>query len=124
SVKNKKRTIPFGEGVGPFDIQRCTAAGDRPRRIERWGDGLGVRLPADIVEALGLKEGDEVGLRIAGTRAFDIPRSGPPEERDAPLARINDARWKMPPDGHFDLRRRQRALTRNPAAIKARHGRA
>jgi antitoxin MazE len=31
-------------------------------RVEEWGDSLAVRLPEALVEALGLKAGDEVEL--------------------------------------------------------------
>jgi antitoxin MazE len=29
-------------------------------RVSKWGNSLAVRIPAEIVEELGLKEGDEV----------------------------------------------------------------
>ena len=32
-------------------------------RVSKWGNSLAVRLPADVVEALGLKEGDEVDFK-------------------------------------------------------------
>lgn len=31
-------------------------------QIARWGNSLAVRLPADLVRELGLKEGDQVDL--------------------------------------------------------------
>lgn len=31
-------------------------------RVERWGNTLAVRLPAAIVEALELREGDEIEI--------------------------------------------------------------
>ena len=71
-------------------------------RVETWGDSLTIRLPAGIVEMLGLKEGDEVELRVAGTRAVEIARSVTPEQREAALARIRESRWKLPPDWKFD----------------------
>jgi len=71
-------------------------------RVETWGDSLAIRLPADIVEAVGLKDGDELELRIAGARAVAIVRSITPEQREAALARIKEARWKLPPDWKFD----------------------
>jgi antitoxin MazE len=71
-------------------------------RVETWGDSLAIRLPAGIVEALGLKEGDEIELRIAGARAVEIARRVSPAQREAALARIKQARWKLPPDYKFD----------------------
>ena len=37
-------------------------------QVARWGNSLAIRLPASVVEALGLKEGDdiEVGSRAIG----------------------------------------------------------
>ncbi|HZV21679.1 MAG TPA: AbrB/MazE/SpoVT family DNA-binding domain-containing protein, partial [Hyphomicrobiales bacterium] len=35
-------------------------------RVAKWGNSLAVRLPASVVEALGLQEGDEVEIVIAG----------------------------------------------------------
>ncbi len=32
-------------------------------RVSKWGNSLAVRLPAEVVEALGLKEGDEVDFK-------------------------------------------------------------
>ncbi len=31
-------------------------------RVARWGNSLAVRLPADLVRELGLKEGDRIDL--------------------------------------------------------------
>jgi antitoxin MazE len=33
-------------------------------RVARWGEDLVVRLPGEVVETLGLKEGDEVALAV------------------------------------------------------------
>ena len=34
----------------------------QPMKVSKWGNSLAVRIPADVVEALGLKEGDDVEL--------------------------------------------------------------
>ena len=33
-------------------------------KIAKWGNSLAVRIPADVVRALNLKEGDEVDLLL------------------------------------------------------------
>lgn len=33
-------------------------------QVSKWGNSLAVRLPADVVETLGLKEGDDIDLRV------------------------------------------------------------
>jgi antitoxin MazE len=37
-------------------------------RVSRWGNRLAVRLPSAVVDAFGLKEGDEIEISIAGKR--------------------------------------------------------
>lgn len=43
-------------------------------RVSRWGDNLAVRLPADLVESLALKEGDEITIRISGDGQLALSR--------------------------------------------------
>ena len=68
-------------------------------RVAKWGNSLAIRLPAVVVEALELKEGDEVEVRVAGRRAFDLNRD---KNRERAMERIRAARWKLPPDWKFD----------------------
>ncbi len=58
-----------------------------------------VLLPAAVVEALGLKEGDRIEIRIAGRREFEIARDGSVEKA---LARIRKLRRPLPPGFKFD----------------------
>jgi antitoxin MazE len=39
-------------------------------QVAKWGNSLAVRLPAAVVDALKLKEGDQIGIRVAGDRTF------------------------------------------------------
>ena len=34
-------------------------------RVTKWGNSLAIRLPAVVVEALGLKEGEEIEIQVA-----------------------------------------------------------
>jgi antitoxin MazE len=45
-------------------------------RVTKWGNSLGVRLPKQIVEDMGLRAGDELRVvkTIDGTLAIDIGR--------------------------------------------------
>ena len=43
-------------------------------QVAKWGNSLAIRLPAAVVEALGLREGDQIEIRIAGKRKFEIAR--------------------------------------------------
>jgi antitoxin MazE len=38
-------------------------------RLAKWGNSLAVRLPQAVVEALGLREGDEIEITVSGRRA-------------------------------------------------------
>jgi antitoxin MazE len=68
-------------------------------RVAKWGNSLAIRLPASVVEALQLKEGDEVQIDIADARAFAIARD---DSRERALARIRGFRKRLPPDWKFD----------------------
>ena len=50
-------------------------------RVFRWGKRLAVRLPAAVVDALGLREGDEVEFHDVGAQTFAINKSLSNEER-------------------------------------------
>lgn len=68
-------------------------------RVAKWGNSLAIRLPAAVVELLELKEGDEVEVRVADPRTFDLDRD---RSRERALAHIRAARWTLPPDWKFD----------------------
>jgi len=68
-------------------------------RIARWGNGLAVRLPAVIVEALDLKEGDDIEIHIAGRRSVGMTRR--PDRLDL-LRRLRGFRGRLPADFKFD----------------------
>ena len=68
-------------------------------QVSKWGNSLAIRLPAVVVEALDLKDGDEVEVHVAGERAFDIARD---QSRQRAMERIRTFRKKLPPDWKFD----------------------
>jgi antitoxin MazE len=68
-------------------------------QVSKWGNSLAIRLPAAVVQALDLKEGDEVEVHVVGDRAFGIDRH---RSRERALARIRAFRKKLPPDWKFD----------------------
>jgi antitoxin MazE len=51
-------------------------------QVSRWGNSLAVRLPAAVVEALGLKEGEEVEIHVVGARSLEVGRK--PSNRQLP----------------------------------------
>jgi len=68
-------------------------------RLSKWGNSLAIRVPAAVVEALELKEGDEVEVRLAGPRTFDVARD---RSREHALSRIRASHWELPPGWKFD----------------------
>lgn len=63
-------------------------------RVSKWGNSLAVRLPSALVDALGLKEGDEIEIRIAGARSFEVRRN-PAKQRA--LEKLRKLRRPLPP---------------------------
>ena len=68
-------------------------------QVAKWGNSLAVRLPAIVVEAMTLTEGDEVEILIAGTRRFEIRKQ--PGAREL-LERLRRLRGRIPADFKFD----------------------
>ena len=65
----------------------------------KWGNSLAVRLPAAVVEALRLKEGDDIEIKITDAREFTIARKASRQEL---LKRLRRFRGRLPPDFKFD----------------------
>ncbi len=68
-------------------------------QVGKWGNSLAVRLPAAVVEALELREGDEIEIHIADTRQLGIARK--PGREDL-LKRLRAFRGRLPADFKFD----------------------
>jgi antitoxin MazE len=68
-------------------------------RVAKWGNSLAVRLPVAVVEALGLKDGDEVEITVAGTRQLEVGRD---LSREEALAKIRALSRPLPPGFKFD----------------------
>jgi len=67
--------------------------------VAKWGNSLAVRLPAAVVEALGLKEGDQIDIEVSGARSFAVAKT--PGTREL-LARLRKFRGRMPASFKFD----------------------
>ena len=68
-------------------------------QVAKWGNSLAVRLPAAVVEALGLKEGDDIEIHVAGTKQFEVARKPGRQEL---LKRLRAFRGRLPADFKFD----------------------
>jgi antitoxin MazE len=79
-------------------------------KVAKWGNSLAVRLPADVVEALGIEEGDEIEF-VPGESGLAITRI---PDRIALLKAYREKyRGTRPKDFKFD---REEANARKPTA--------
>ena len=68
-------------------------------QVSKWGNSLAVRLPSQLVEALKLKEGDQIEIRIADRREFEVRRD---PTRQRALDRLRRLRRPLPAGFVFD----------------------
>ena len=77
-------------------------------QVSKWGNSLAIRLPASVVAALGLKEGDEITIDVAGPRRFVVSREMCRKEA---IEALRGFRWRLPEDFKFS---RDEANKRGP----------
>jgi antitoxin MazE len=68
-------------------------------RVSKWGNSLAVRLPAAVVDALQLQEGDDIEVQVAGPKSFAIAKA--PGRREL-LKRLRKFRGWLPEGFKFD----------------------
>jgi len=68
-------------------------------QVSKWGNSLAIRLPAAVVDALKLKEGDSVEILVAGEREFEVRRD---QSRERALENLRKLRRPFPPGFVFD----------------------
>jgi antitoxin MazE len=68
-------------------------------QVSKWGNSLAIRLPAAVVEALDLREGDDVTVHATGKRVLEIEKT--PNNKEL-LARLRKFRGRLPKDFKFD----------------------
>ena len=68
-------------------------------QISKWGNSLGLRLPAGLVKALDLKPGVECEVVAAGEHGFTVRVQPAARERLQSLRRL---RGRLPADFCFD----------------------
>lgn len=68
-------------------------------RVSKWGNSLAVRLPADLVKALDLREGDDIEIQLADARTFGIARKAGREDL---VNRLKAFAGRLPADFRFD----------------------
>ncbi len=68
-------------------------------QVAKWGNSLAVRLPASVVHALNLKEGEEINLHVVGERNLEVAKQ--PKVKEL-LMRLHSLRGRLPADFCFD----------------------
>lgn len=68
-------------------------------QVAKWGNSLAVRLPASVVEALELHEGDDIEIIVDAPRTFAIRKT---RETQALLERLRAFRGRLPAGFKFD----------------------
>ena len=58
-------------------------------RVAKWGNSLAVRLPAAVVEALGLKDGDDIEIQAAGGKRFEVKKDRTREQALEELRKLS-----------------------------------
>lgn len=68
-------------------------------QVSRWGNSLAIRLPAVVVEALQLREGDDIEVQVANAGTFAVCKR--PGRREL-LQRMRKFRGRLPEDFVFE----------------------
>lgn len=82
-----------------MDIHWYCISGVISVQVSKWGNSLAVRLPAALVEALELKEGDKIEIEIEDRRRFRVRRD---KGREKALARLKSLARPLPKGFRFD----------------------
>lgn len=67
-------------------------------QVAKWGNSLAVRLPSSVVEALQLREGDDIEIVVDDPRTFAVRKK---PGADALLERVRQLRGRLPADFKF-----------------------
>lgn len=68
-------------------------------QVSKWGNSFAIRLPAAVVEALELKEGDEIEITVAGRRNFKVARD---RRRERAIESLRRLARPLPPGFKYD----------------------
>lgn len=90
-------------------------------QVAKWGNSLAVRLPAELVREMGLKEGDQIELERA-ERGLTISRR---PSADEVLAELRRFRGRLPATRRLtrdeaNTRDRSGAQSRDPSSAQSR----
>ena len=58
-------------------------------RVAKWGNSLAVRLPAAVVQALDLKDGDEIEIRVDAAKRLGVKKDRSRQQALAALRKLS-----------------------------------
>ena len=67
-------------------------------KVSEWGNSLAIRIPKDVVDALKLKKGDEIEVRLTGDRTVEVMRD---DRRARAIQRLRELARPLPPGWKF-----------------------
>ena len=67
--------------------------------VGKWGNSLAIRLSKELVEALGIKEGDDLKLTPKGCKHAEVERD---MSREGALTKLRAFRGLIPADFKFN----------------------
>jgi antitoxin MazE len=68
-------------------------------KVAKWGNSLAIRLPVSVVEALQLKEGDDIEIHPGSHKTLAVDRDS---RKQRALKRLREFQIDFPPDYKFD----------------------
>jgi antitoxin MazE len=105
-----KRTQIVAASVPHSRIQQERNSRDRygrPMQLSKWGNSLAVRIPATIVKALDLKEGDEITIRVGSNDDFNAAHDL--SQETAIERRLRQMKWSFPLVSNSTVKKRMNA---------------
>lgn len=67
-------------------------------KVAEWGNSLAIRIRKDVAEALQLRKGDEIEVRVASDGALEVAKD---RRREEAIARIRAMARPLPPGWKF-----------------------
>ena len=68
-------------------------------QVSRWGNSLAIRIPAEVAEAIDLKEGDDVTIAVAGDRTLEVSKDN---RRAEMIEKLRSIKLELPKGWVFD----------------------
>ncbi len=68
-------------------------------QVSKWGNSLALRLPAEVVDALKLKEGDQIEVKVLDDREFGV---GLDRRKERAVEALKTLGWTFPPGFKFN----------------------